>query len=165
MSPKYESIIDPDETWPGKWVMHELCEVYNYYSCLQTEGDPRIKALWAQFLDYELGHFHAVCELYKTVERKDPAAFLPKKLPRHLPYTPQRAFVRKVLAGEVDFRAVGKDIGPLPDSPASLKYRDEVNKDGSPSERVALGYRYTPGTELSGRSNGSKSAGGREARS
>src|SRR5688572_1090365 len=28
---QYESIIDPDETWLEKWLMHEACEVWNYY--------------------------------------------------------------------------------------------------------------------------------------
>src|SRR5687768_12877566 len=32
---QYESIIDPAETWMEKWLMHEACEVYNYYSCVQ----------------------------------------------------------------------------------------------------------------------------------
>src|SRR3954449_8892544 len=32
---QYESIIDPDETWIEKWLLHELMEVYNYWSCLQ----------------------------------------------------------------------------------------------------------------------------------
>jgi hypothetical protein len=31
----YESIIDPNETWMEKWLMHEACEVYNYYSCVR----------------------------------------------------------------------------------------------------------------------------------
>ena len=56
---QYESIIDPDETWLEKWLLHEASEVYNYYSCVQQETNPRIKAIWERFLDYELGHLHA----------------------------------------------------------------------------------------------------------
>src|SRR3954454_15243035 len=50
---QYESIIDPEETWLEKWLMHEACEVYNYYSCLQYESNRRIKAIWQRFLEYE----------------------------------------------------------------------------------------------------------------
>jgi hypothetical protein len=34
------------------------------------------------------------------------------------------------------------------ESGASIAYREIVNADGSPSERVAEGYRWVPGTEL-----------------
>ncbi len=57
---QYESLIDPDESWLEKWLLHEAIEVYNYYSCLQYESNPRIKEIWERFLDYELGHLHYV---------------------------------------------------------------------------------------------------------
>src|ERR671934_596004 len=53
---QYESIIDPDETWLEKWLLHEAVEVYNYWSCLESESDRRVRAVWEQFLEYELGH-------------------------------------------------------------------------------------------------------------
>src|SRR3954470_6593409 len=77
---QYESIIDPDETWLEKWLMHEACEVYNYYACVQQEKNPRIKAIWERFLDYELGHLHAVMELMREAEGRDPEELLPKSL-------------------------------------------------------------------------------------
>jgi hypothetical protein len=55
---QYESIIDPDESWLEKWVLHEAMEVYNYYSCTQSETNPRIRDIWTRFLDYELGHLN-----------------------------------------------------------------------------------------------------------
>jgi hypothetical protein len=39
----YESIIDPDETWLEKWLLHEATEVYAYWSCLQQETNAFIK--------------------------------------------------------------------------------------------------------------------------
>ena len=62
---QYETLIDPDETWLEKWLLHEVGEVYNYYGCMQQETNPRIRALWERFLDYELGHFHLARELYE----------------------------------------------------------------------------------------------------
>src|SRR3954464_2586077 len=49
---QYESIIDPNETGMEKWLLHEAGEVYNYWSCLQSEPNPRVKSIWERFLDY-----------------------------------------------------------------------------------------------------------------
>jgi hypothetical protein len=40
---QYESIIDPDESWLEKWLLHEAMEVYNYHGCVQQETNPRIR--------------------------------------------------------------------------------------------------------------------------
>jgi rubrerythrin len=146
---QYESIIDPEETWMEKWLMHEACEVYNYYGCMEQETNPRIRAIWERFLDYELGHLNAVMELFKKHERRDPMELLPEQLPDPIAFDTQREFVRKTLAEEVDLRANGTDIVPKDkESPASRAYREAVNAEGSPSDTVAAGYRWSPGSEL-----------------
>jgi hypothetical protein len=148
---QYESIIDPEETWLEKWLLHEAGEIYNYYSCLQYETHPRIKAVWQRFLDYELGHFHFVLELFKKYEKRDPAEIIPESLPEPIEYKSHREFVRKTLAEEVDLRARKTEFIPkeqeAPDSPSVL-YREQLNASGSPSDSVAAGYRWKPGTEL-----------------
>jgi hypothetical protein len=146
---QYESIIDPDETWLEKWLMHEAMEVYNYYGAMQQESNPRIKALWERFLDYELGQLHRVIELFENTERRDAAEVLPQTLPEPIPIASQREFVRETLANEVDLRADGPDFVTQDLEPErSLQYREQLNSEGSPSELVAAGYRWTPGTEL-----------------
>lgn len=87
--------------------MHELMEVYNYHGCVQQETNPRIRALWERFLDYEIGQLQAVMELFKQVERRDPLEVMGESLPDPIPFASQRDFVREVLTREVDFRAVG----------------------------------------------------------
>jgi hypothetical protein len=57
---QYESIIDPQQSWLEQWLMHETTEVYLYYSCAQQEPNPRVKAMWERFLEYELGQLHFV---------------------------------------------------------------------------------------------------------
>ncbi|HLW56702.1 MAG TPA: hypothetical protein VKY27_04910 [Bacteriovoracaceae bacterium] len=148
---QYESIIDPNETWMEKWLMHEANEVYNYYSCMTYESNPRIKAIWERFLEYELGQLQAVMELFKQVEKRDPAEILPQKIPDPIEYKSQREFIRGVLEEEVDFRAVGKEFvsDPSKESEATLAYRKQMNSEGSPTELVTSGYVYKPGTELS----------------
>lgn len=146
---QYESIIDPDESFMEKWLLHEANEAWNYYGCMQQESNPRIKAIWERMLDYELGHLQFAMDACKNVARRDPAEFLPKELPDPFPYQSNRDFVRETLNNEVDLRAVdGKFVPSSQDSKASIKYRDHMNSQGSPSETVAAGYQWTPGTEL-----------------
>jgi hypothetical protein len=65
-----------------------------------------------------------------------------------LPFASQRDFVRETLVNEVELRASGTQFVPREqESQASLAYRRAVNADGSPSEAVAAGYVWTPGTE------------------
>jgi rubrerythrin len=146
---QYESIIDPNESWMEKWLLHEANEVYTYHSCVAQEPNARIKAIWERFLDYELGHLNYVAELFKAREKRDPMEILPETLPDPITVASQRDFVRKVLAQEVDLRAKGADFVPkAQESQASRQYREQLNSKGSPSDTVAGGYQWTPGTEL-----------------
>jgi hypothetical protein len=144
---QYESIIDPEETWLEKWLLHEATEIYNYYSCLTYETNPRVKEIWQRFLEYELGHLHHVLELFQKFEKRDAQELLPQSLPEPIAYESHREFVRKVLTEEVDYRAQGKQIGKK-ESSASRQYREQMNSKGSPSEAIAKGYKWKPGTEL-----------------
>ena len=148
---QYESIIDPEETWLEKWLLHEAVEIYNYYSCLTYETNPRIKTIWQRFVDYELGHLHFVLEQFQKFDKRDPAEILPESLPEPIEYKSHREFVRKVLSEEVDLRARGTQFIAKekegPDAPSQI-YRAQLNANGSPSETVAARYQWKPGTEL-----------------
>jgi rubrerythrin len=146
---QYESIIDPEESWLEKWLLHEANEVYNYHGCMEQETNPRLKALWERFLDYELGHFHLAKDLFEKYERRDASEVVPLILPDPIPLSSQREFVRKTLAQEVDLRTDGPlFVGKEQESPASIEYRGQLNSSGSPTEEVAMNYRWAPGTEL-----------------
>jgi hypothetical protein len=153
---QYESMVDPGETPLEKWLLHEASEVYGYWSCLSQEANPRIKTIWERFLSYELGQLHYVMDLFKQYDKRDPSEILVSDLPDPIKFESQRDFVRKVLETEVDLRASASTFIPksqeLPSSP-SLQYRRQLNTDGSPSETVAAGYVWTPGTELTERIN------------
>lgn len=148
---QYSSIIDPDETPLEKWLLHEAMEVYNYWCCHEQESDARLKKIWERFLSFELGQLAHVRNLFQQIEKRDPAEVLPSELPAPIKYESQREFVRQTLANEVDLRASGTRFIPsadeLGDSP-SVKYRDQLNSAGSPSEIAAAGWRWVPGTEL-----------------
>ena len=49
-------MLNPDESRAGEASVAEACEVWNYAGCVEQETNPRIKAIWERFLDYELGH-------------------------------------------------------------------------------------------------------------
>lgn len=146
---QYECLCDPRETWLERWLLHEATEVYNYWSCLEQEKNARLKAIWTRMCEWELGHLHYVMDLYRSVEKKDPAAILPSTLPSPVGHESHRAFIRATLSAETDLRANGTQIVPLDrESAASLDYRSRVNADGSPSETVAAGWKWHAGTEL-----------------
>lgn len=146
---QYESIVDPSETLLEKWLIHEANEIYNYYSCVESETNPRIKAVWERFLDYELGHLQLAMDYFKRFEKRDPAEVLPEKVPSPIEYVSNREFVREVLRNEVNLRANGPNFVPKEqEGLQSIQYRDTMNSEGSPSRISSAGYIWTPGGEL-----------------
>lgn len=152
----YSAMLDPKESWIEQWVLHEANECYNYYSCVEQETNHHVKAIWERFLDYELGHFNVACEALKRYEKRDPAEIVTSDFAAPLQFRSQREFVRKVLASEINLRTNGVNFVPREhEGAASRIYRDGVNRAGSPSEAVASGYTWMPGTELNRKGAGS----------
>jgi rubrerythrin len=151
---QYESIIDPSESWLTRWLLHEATEVWNYWHASQQESDARVKPIWERFLQMELGHLHFVMDLFRRYEKRDPAEVLPSTLPEPLLVGSHRDYVRRVLRDQVDLRSVGPNFvarDKLPSDWPSFAYQKQVNAHGAPSDVVAAGYRWTPGTELTER--------------
>ncbi|MGE5489744.1 MAG: hypothetical protein ACM31P_00485 [Actinomycetota bacterium] len=145
---QYSSLVDPQQSFLEQWLLHEATEVYGYYSCAESESNPRIKGIWERFCDYELGHLHYVAGLLQQYEKRDAAELLSEAL-TPIAFRSQRDFVRKVLDSEVNLRANGTRFVDLAqESQASLDYRRLINADGSPSTQIAEGYRWMSGTEL-----------------
>jgi hypothetical protein len=146
---QYESIIDPDESWLEKWLLHEVNEVYNYWSCVEYEENPRVKAIWERFLDYELGQVRFVADLFESHEKRDAAEVLSRPLPEPIRYQSHREFIRQVLQSEVELSAKGVDfVHRGEESAATRSYREHLNSDGSPSDAISADWVWSPGTEL-----------------
>jgi rubrerythrin len=146
---QYESIIDANETWLEKWLLHEATEVYNYFSCTEYENNPQIKRIWERFLEYELGHLRFVADLFEKTEKRDAAEVLSASLPKPIRYESHREFVRQVLRTEVNLSAVGSQfVDRSQETEHTRDYRTHMNSEGSPSDTVAGSYIWTPGTEL-----------------
>jgi rubrerythrin len=137
---QYESLMDPAETWLERWVLHEFGEVANYYTCYETEVDPRIKQVWEMFLAYELEHLRIAGEALKRMERVDPEALCGTTLPTPATFETNRAYVTDVLKATADMRLVqgGKlvKIDQLPSDWPSRVYQGMVNAGGAPSETI-----------------------------
>jgi hypothetical protein len=145
----YGSMINPDESPLEKLLLQEACEVWNYSACVEQETNPRVKAIWERFLDYELGHLHAVIELVKQSGR-DPAELLGDgELPAPIVFKSHRDYLREVIANETQLRKNGTEfVDEAAEGESSLRYREQLNSDGSPSETVSATYCWTAGTEL-----------------
>ncbi|TWO72871.1 hypothetical protein FN976_01095 [Caenimonas sedimenti] len=146
----YGSMLNPNETLLEKLLVCEACEVWNYAGCMEQETNPRVKAIWERFLDYELGHFQVALQLFKDVERRDPQEVLGTgALPPFIQFKSQRDFVRRVVETETQLRKDGtKFVDEAQEGKSSLDYRAAINAAGSPSETVSATYSWMPGTEL-----------------
>jgi hypothetical protein len=148
---QYESLLDPDESFIGQWLLHECNEVYNYMSCAEQESDPRISAIWRRLMAWELGHLQIAMDACRNVEKRDPFEVIPRELPERISFDSHRNYVRDVLKNEVNLQSIDGQFMPkdqLPTSAPSRAYRAMVNGEGSPSEIVGAGYIWTPGTEI-----------------
>ncbi|MFD1839781.1 hypothetical protein [Paracidovorax cattleyae] len=147
----YGSMPNPHETPLEKLLIAEACEVWNYAGCAQQESNPRVRAIWEMFRDYELGHFQVVQELFKRLKRCDPAKVLGDgALPAFIRFESHRDYLRQVADAETDLRKDGMRFAQVPqeEGESSLAYREAVDQDGSPSCAASASYAWTAGTEL-----------------
>jgi hypothetical protein len=149
---QYESLADPTETWLEKWVLHEYTECANYYTCMETEVDPRLKAVWEMFLSYELEHLRVAGEALKRLQNKDPEELMGAELPTPATFEDNREYVTGVIKEQSDLRLVmgGKwaRLAELPDDWPSSSYQAAVQADGAPSETVVRLRMDAAGVEL-----------------
>src|SRR3546814_18072897 len=98
---------------------------------MQTESDPRIKAIWELHLGMEIEHLRLACEAMKNIEGRDPAEFLPANgMTEPMTFEPNKEYVRDVLARQVDlttFDAQFIHIDQLQDEHRYLEYKAKVN--------------------------------------
>jgi hypothetical protein len=98
--------MDPGETWWERLVTHEYNECYLYYSFMQQESDPKVNAIW---------------ELH---------------LPQALTFEPNKAFLRELLATQMDLTTLG--AGYVRDQHERFQRMQEPIHGGEkpPTERV-----------------------------
>jgi hypothetical protein len=104
----YESLLDPGETWWERLLLHEYNECWLYYSFMAQESDPRIKAIWELHLQMELAHLRQAGEWLRRFDGREAAQIVGSTgLPEPLLFEPNKAYLRNLLATQVDFTKLG----------------------------------------------------------
>lgn len=136
----YETLVDPTETMFEKWLIHEFTEVCNYYNCYKDEIDDKLRLIWEEFMQMEIGHLQVAAEMFKKYEKRDPEEVIGTELVLPCHFESQKEYVTNILENEVDKR-LSKDQGyitvdNLPDDWASYKVQEMVGEEGAPSEQA-----------------------------
>ncbi|MEU5865138.1 hypothetical protein ABZ815_28500 [Nonomuraea sp. NPDC047529] len=103
----YESLVDPGESWWEMLLNHEYNECYLYHSFMETESDPKVKAVWELHLNMEIEHLRLACELFKRFDGRDPDQVLAPELPPPVTFEPNKAYLRELLATQIDCTTLG----------------------------------------------------------
>ncbi len=150
----YESLIDPTETVWEKLVMHEYCEICNYYNCMKDETDERLKLIWEEFMMHEIGHLHIANKLLQKYEKRDAEEIIGDTVYEPCTFKSQKDYVQEVLESEIDKRMDGTDkmgyttISKLPEDWASYDFQEILNADGSPTEQTIILMKEQTGRDL-----------------
>lgn len=135
----YESLMDPTETPLQRQLLHNMVQVYNYFHALQTETDPRIKLIWEEFLQMELGNLQLWGAMLRKYEGVEPQELFGDTLTVEFKFTENKEYVRRVLEKQVNLRVVDGefvDLSQVPEGWPTYEYREIVHADGVPSEEL-----------------------------
>lgn len=136
----YESILDPGASWLENLILHQWHECWIYWSAMNDEPDPRVRALYEQHCAMEIEHLRFAGELMKTIERRDPLSVLPNPaFERGLVFQQNKAYVRQVLKSQIDLTSKDADFLPITALPPDDRYHEYqriVNAGGVPTEDV-----------------------------
>ncbi|MGW7658575.1 hypothetical protein ACWGJ7_43030, partial [Streptomyces tendae] len=143
----YESLVDPGETWWEQLVNHEYNECYLYYSFMEQEPDPKVKAVWELHLNMELEHLRIACDLMRRNDGREPEEVVAPQLPNVLTFEPNKAYVRELLATQMDLTTLG--TGYVREAHERFEAVQAQLNDGDqpPSERVMEQHREMFGRE------------------
>ena len=138
---QYENLGDPTETMLEKLTMMQLCEAYNYYSCVQTETDSHLRGIWERLLEEEMGHVLACARLLEQVEGRDLRELLrTDAIEPIISFHPNKEYVNQIIEEQLDWQASGTEFVPKADLPKdwpSFAYQEKVNAGEVASEMVA----------------------------
>jgi hypothetical protein len=143
----YESLVDPGETWWEQLVNHEYNECYLYHSFMETETDPRLKAIWELHLNMELQHLRIACDLMRQHDGRAPEEVLAPELPNVLTFEPNKMYLRELLATQIDLTTLG--TGYVRDAHERFEWMQrQLNNGGQPpSEDIIHEHQERYGTD------------------
>lgn len=137
---QYGLLGDPRETMLEKSALMQLCEAYIYFSCAQTETDPRIKAIWEDFTKMEITHFEACAHLLEKYEGRDIRDVIKADVIEPLVvFESNKDYVNRVIEEQLDLQAQNMEymhFREITDDWSTFKFQWKMNKAGVPSEEV-----------------------------
>jgi predicted metal-dependent hydrolase len=74
---------------------------------METESDPKVKAIWELHLNMELEHLRIAAELFKRHDGRDPEQVCAPVLPVPVTFEPNKAYLRELLATQIDYTTLG----------------------------------------------------------
>jgi hypothetical protein len=144
----YESLLDPGENWWERLVTHEYNECWLYWSFMEQETDPRIKAIWELHLQMELAHLQQACDLLRRFDGREPEQIVGSVgLPEPLRFEPNKEYLRHLLATQIDLTTLG--AGYVRDAHERFEWMQQHVHGGEepPSEQVIDMHRARFGDE------------------
>ncbi len=136
---QYEALADPRVSWLDMLVLHDYNECYMYYSCAESEPEPRIKNVWNRLLEMEITHLQLDRELVQRVANYDPADSYPASFPHLTTFHENKDYIRNVLQNQIDLTARETEfvpVGSLPENYRYFEYQKQVNDDFVPSQNI-----------------------------
>lgn len=148
----YESLIDPNESWFEKWLIHEFTEVCNYYNCYKDEVCDKLKLIWEEMFQMEIAHLQAAAKMFEEYENRDPEEIIGTELILPCHFKSQKEYVTNIIENESDKRLCGdlhyKKVDELNEDWSSYKAQKEMNKNGAPSEQAIWLAKKSLGRDL-----------------
>jgi hypothetical protein len=144
----YESLVDPGETWWERLLTHEYNECWLYWSFMEQESDPRIKAVWELHLQMELAHLQQAAEYLRQFDGREPEQVVGDTgLPEPLMFEPNKEYLRHLLATQIDLTKLG--AGYVREAHERFERMQERIHGGQkpPSEQVIDAHREQVGDE------------------
>ena len=143
---QYEDLMDANGSWFEMNLWHEYVECYLYWSCMMTEMDKRIKALWEDNLAIEIAHLHEAAKLLQKHENKTWQQVIPNaEFPAPLSLHENIDYVRNIIKNTAQFTSVLEEyenINGLAKDSDFFKYQAIINPtvDNTPSHIVIDEY-------------------------
>ncbi|MFI5914439.1 hypothetical protein [Dactylosporangium sp. NPDC051541] len=144
----YESLVDPGETMWERLLTHEYNECWLYYSFMEQESDPRIKAIWELHLQMELAQLQQAADLLRQYDGREPEQIVGAAgVPEPLLFEPNKEFLRGLLATQMDLTKLGE--GYVREAHERFEWMQQQLHDGAkpPSEEVIDRHREKFGDE------------------
>ena len=128
---QYGSLMDTNETWLEGLVSHQYTECYLYWSAMETETDPRIRAIWERLFEQEIAHLHLACQLLRKYENKNYQQVVGNgQFPAPLSLNSNIEYVRSILQHTVQITACCESwlpVNELPPQAKFFRYQAKVN--------------------------------------